>query len=214
MTIKNKIGPTFDVKKEYRYLFSPPAKEPEIIEVPAFKYIMLDGQGYPGTELSFQEKVQALYALAYTIKFSLKQAPKDSLNFTVPPLSGLYCADDCRSFRDESRKNEWKWTVMILMPDRITNETFEQTRNEVIKKKKLPHLQDVVFQVYKEGLCAQVMHIGPYSEEAPTIDKLHAFFQEKGYTFNGRHHEIYLSDPRRCEPQKMKTIIRQPIVRK
>jgi hypothetical protein len=128
----------------------------------------------------------------------------------VPPLSGLWCADDITAFV-EGRKHEWKWTLMILMPDRVTREVFEEGKKKLEEKKNPPFLDLANFEIYEEGLSAQIMHMGPYAEEGPTIAKLHDFFQDIGYTFNGRHHEIYLSDPRRCKPEKMRTILRQPI---
>jgi len=212
MTAKTKTQ-KLDFKKEYKSLFSPSVKEPEIIEVPAFKYIMIDGQGDPNTSKDFQDKIQVLYGLSYTIKFMLKLDKKDPFDFTVPPLSGLWCADDITAFA-EGRKHEWKWTLMILMPDRVTREVFEEGKRKLEEKKNPAFLDRANFEIYEEGLSAQVMHIGPYAEEGPTIAKLHDFFQGKGYTFNGRHHEIYLSDPRRCKPEKMRTILRQPIKKK
>lgn len=203
--------PVLDFKKEYKSLFSPSAKEPEMVNVPAFKYIMVDGEGYPGTQESFGEKIAVLYGLAYTIRFALKKAVDDPLIFKVPPFSGLYCADDPEAFLDENRKHEWKWTLAMMLPDRVTDEVLEEARAELIKKKNPPYANDVYFKIYEEGLCAQIMHIGPYSEEEPTIKKLHDFFMEKGYTFNGRHNEIYIGDPRKSKPEKLKTIIRQPV---
>ncbi len=199
-----------DFKKEYKALFSPKAKSPEIIEVPAFKYLMVDGKGNPNESEEFGEKVGLLYGLAYTIKFMLKKDENDPFDFTVPPLSGLWCADDVTAFV-ENRKDEWNWTVMIMMPDRITPEIFEQAKKTLVKKKNPPHISQARLDIYQEGLSAQIMHIGPYSEEGPTIATLHKFFEEKNYTFNGRHHEIYLGDPRRTKPEKLKTIIRQPV---
>ena len=211
MAEKKKKITKLDFKKEYKSLFSPSAREPEIIQVPAFKYIMIDGRGYPGTSTDFQEKIQVLYGLSYTIKFMLKADKQDPFDFTVPPLSGLYCADDMTAFTDENRKDEWKWTLMILQPDRVTSEVFTSAKQELIRKKNPPAIDRAYLEIYEEGLSAQVMHIGPYDQEGPTVKKLHDFFQEKGFTFNGRHHEIYIGDPRRSKPEKLKTVIRQPI---
>ncbi|MCP5106555.1 MAG: hypothetical protein GY950_24435 [bacterium] len=206
MSLTKKI----DFKKEYRALFSPSAKESELVEVPAFKYIMIDGEGNPNTSQDFQDKVQVLYGLAFTIKFMLKKDEQEPFDYAVPPLSGLWHADDMAAFT-EGKKDDWKWTMMILQPDRVTREVFGSAKEKLIKKKNPPFLGQASLNIYEEGLCAQVMHLGPYSEEGPTIEKLHTFFQEKGYTFNGRHHEIYLSDPRKSKPEKLKTIIRQPV---
>ncbi len=208
---KKRVLAVYDFKQEFKSLFSPSAKEPEIVEVPALKYMMVDGQGYPGTSKEFAEKVQLLYGLAYTIKFMLKKEKTDAFDFKVPPLSGLWHAEDMAAYIDAGRKEEWLWTLMLALPERVTNEVFLLGKGEFIKKKQ-PRLMDAVsFNVYEEGLCAQIMHIGPYSAETETIARLHGFFQEKGYTFNGRHHEIYLGDPRKAQPEKLKTIIRQPI---
>ncbi len=211
MTEEKKKAAKIDYKKDFKYLFSPSAKEPEIVEVPDFKYIMIDGKGYPGTSKDFQDKIQVLYGLSYTIKFMLKLDKIDPLDYTVPPLSGLYYADDMKVFVEEGRREEWEWTVMILQPDRVTEAIFEKAKEQLVRKKNLPFIDKAYLQIYKEGLSAQIMHLGPYDQEAPTIEKLHTFFQSKGYTFNGKHHEIYLSDPRRGKPEKIKTVIRQPI---
>jgi len=211
MATKKSPAVKLDFRKEYKDLFSPSAKEPQIIRVPDFKYIMIDGRGDPNTSKDFQAKVGVLYGLAYTLKFQLKLNPNNPFDFSIPPLSGLWCADDVRAFFEKGRRHEWKWTLMILVPDRISPDIFERGRQELGRKKDPDFLEDAYFQVYKEGLAAQVMHLGPYSQEGPTISRLHAFFTSQGYVFNGRHHEIYLSDPRRSAPEKMRTIIRQPI---
>ena len=211
MTAKTASATKLDFKKEYKSLFSPSAKEPNLVQVPDFKYIMVDGRGDPNASPDFQAKAGLLYGLAYTLKFRLKLDPKQPFDFGVPPLSGLWCADDIRAFFEEGRRHEWNWTLMILMPDRISPALFEQAREELGRKKNPAFLDRAYFQVYREGLSAQVMHIGPYREEGPTIRRLHEFFQSKGYAFNGSHHEVYLSDPRRSAPNKMKTIIRQPV---
>lgn len=210
MSKEKQAAPKFDFKKEFKYMFSPSAGEPEMVEVPELKYLMIDGKGDPNTAKEFEEKVGVLYGLAYTIKFMLKKDPQEPYDFTVPPLSGLWCAEDMTAYT-EMRKDEWEWTLMILMPDRVTGDVFQRAREELREKKNPQFLNNARFEVYAEGKCAQIMHIGPYSEEGPTIEKLHKFFQEQGYTFNGRHHEIYIGDPRRSKPEKLKTIIRQPI---
>jgi len=199
-----------DFKKELKYLFSPSTEEPEIIKVPSFKYIMIDGEGDPNNNKEFGEKIGVLYGLSYTIKFMLKQDKKDPMDYVVLPLSALWCADDITAFA-EGRKQEWKWTLMVMQPDRVTKAIYEEAKQKLIKKKNPPYIDDAYFQIYKEGQSAQLMHLGPYKDEGPNIKRLHEFFKEKGFTFNGRHHEIYLSDPRKCVPAKMKTIIRQPV---
>jgi hypothetical protein len=201
-----------DFKKEYKFLFSASAKEAQKVEVPAFKYLMIDGQGDPNTVPEFSAKIQALYGLAYTMKFMLK-LDSQAVDFVVPPLSGLWCAEDITAFH-EGRKNEWLWTLMIMQPDAVTPELLATAKAKLAAKKPAPpFVGQVQLNVLHEGLAVQIMHIGPYSAEGPTIARLHDFMRENGYNFNGRHHEIYLSDPRRCQPEKMKTIIRQPVRR-
>ena len=214
MPEKKKKLAKFDFKKEFKFLFSPSAVEPEIVEVPPFKYIMIEGQGYPGTSKTFQEKIGALYGLAFTIKFMLKLDKEDPFDYTVAPLSGLYYADDYKAFTEKGREDEWKWTLMVMQPDRITENVFKEAKEKLEQKKDPPFLDEAYLKIYEEGISAQIMHIGPYDQEGPTIEKLHSFFQQKGYTFNGYHNEIYLSDPRRSKPEKLKTIIRQPIKKK
>jgi len=199
-----------DFKKEYKFLFSASAKEPQKVEVPAFKYLMIDGQGDPNTAPEFSEKIQVLYSLAYTMKFMLKQG-SPAVEFVVPPLSGLWCAEDITAF-SAGRKHEWLWTLMIMQPDAITPELLANAKAKLAAKKpELLSVERARLEVLHEGLAAQILHIGPYSAEGPTIARLHDFMKENGYTFNGKHHEIYLGDPRRCQPEKLKTIIRQPV---
>jgi hypothetical protein len=201
----------FDVKKDYKYLYSSLAKEPEIVEVPDFKHIMIDGKGYPGTSEEFGLKVQVLYGLSYTIKFMMKKDSEAPFDFKVAPLSGLWRAEDMTAFIDDGRKEEWLWTMMVLQPDPITQAVFDKAAGELKRKKNPLYLDHAYLKVYEEGLCAQILHIGPYNLEKPTIEMLHRFIKENGYTFNGGHHELYLSDPNRTSPEKLKTIIRQPI---
>jgi hypothetical protein len=199
-----------DFKKEYKFLFAATAKRPQLVEVPEFKYLMIDGRGDPSSVPEFAEKIQALYGLAYTMKFMLKQDRQAAIDFVVPPLSGLWCADDITAFQS-GRKNEWQWTLMILQPDAVTLELLEKAKAKLAAKKPTPFIAQVELKLLHEGSAVQILHIGPYSAEGPTIGRLHDFMKEQGYTFNGRHHEIYLGDPRRCQPEKLKTIIRQPV---
>jgi len=199
-----------DFKKEYKFLFSASAKETHMVEVPEFKYLMIDGKGDPNTVPEFAEKIQALYGLAYTMKFMLKLDPQ-TLDFVVPPLSGLWCAEDITAFH-EGRKNEYLWTLMIMQPDAVTPELLEKAKVKLTAKKDAPSCAGQArLELLHEGAAVQILHIGPYSAEGPTIARLHDFMKENGYTFNGRHHEIYLGDPRRSQPDKLKTIIRQPV---
>jgi len=198
-----------DFKKEYKFLFSASAKEAQKVDVPDLKYLMADGTGDPNTAAEFPAKIQALYGLAYTMKFMLKLDPQ-AQDFVVPPLSALWCAEDISAFH-EGRKGEWRWTLMILQPDAVTPELLEKAKAKLAAKKPAPFAGPVRLEVLREGPAVQILHIGPYSAEGPTIARLHDFMKENGYTFNGRHHEIYLGDPRRCQPEKLKTIVRQPV---
>jgi hypothetical protein len=200
-----------DFKKDFKELFAPPSKAPVFVDVPAFKYILIDGRGYPGTSKDFQDKVGVLYGLVYTIKFALKLDKARPFEFGVAPLSGLYHADDPAVYMDASRREEWTWTLGIPVPDRVTAADFEKARVALKEKKNPPFVDKARFEIVREGKAAQVMHIGPYSAEAPTITMLHEFFRGRGYAFNGPHHEIYLGDPRRTAPVKLRTIIRQPV---
>jgi hypothetical protein len=203
-----------DFKKDFKALYAASAKEPSVVDVPAFKYLMIDGRGHPGKSPDFQKKIEALFGLAYTLKFSLKFDKKKPLDFTVTPLSGLYSADDPSCFQDQRRQAEWKWTLGIPVPDAIDAAALDKAKAVLRERKNPEFLDEAYLKVLKEGPSVQIMHIGPYDREVPTIRKLHAFMAANGYTFNGAHNEIYLGDPRRANPAKLKTIIRQPVRKK
>jgi hypothetical protein len=198
-----------DFKKTLKPLYAPGKKEFELIEVPAMQFVMIDGHGDPNTAAAYQQAVESLYAVAYKIKFiSKKQYDKD---YTVPPLEGLWWADDMRTFVSRA-KSEWDWTMMIMTPDWISTETFTQAVHEVRKSKDPVALDLVRLETYDEGLSVQIMHLGSYDEEGPTIARLHnEFLPDNDLVENGKHHEIYLSDPRRTAPEKLKTVLRQPV---
>lgn len=198
-----------DLKKDFKHLFNPPAKEVVIIDVPEMNFIMIDGKGDPNTGQEFKDAVEALYGLSYTLKFMLKKGEL-GIDYVVAPLEGLWWTDDMREFSMEN-KGIWKWTLMILQPEFVTKDLFDRAFEQYIKKKNLPALPKVKFERFHEGLSAQVMHIGPYSTEGPTVEKIHGFIKENGYSFQGKHHEIYLGDPRRSAPEKLKTVLRQPV---
>lgn len=197
-----------DMKKELGHLYKAPRK-PEMVEVPPLKYIMVDGTGDPTDNEWFGEATGALYAVSYTLKFKLKKGTP-AMDYVVMPLQGLWWAEDMEVFVMDARK-DWKWTLMILQPEEVTQGMFEDACREVLKKKGLEAVDQLRLETYREGSAAQVMHIGPYAEEAPTIATLHQFIQDEGRLPEGRHHEIYLGDPRRTAPERLKTIIRQPV---
>ncbi|NIQ37183.1 MAG: hypothetical protein GTN81_01125 [Proteobacteria bacterium] len=201
-----------DLKKGLKHLYNPSTKEPATVDVPDMNFIMIDGAGDPNTAQEFQDAVATLYALSYTLKFMIKRG-KTTVDYTVMPLEGLWWADDITQFSMED-KGLWKWTVMIMQPDYVTRDLYDEAFKQVQKKKNPPALSKSRFQNWREGLSAQIMHIGPYSAEGPTIEKLHRFISEGGYKLTGKHHEIYLSDPRKSAPERMKTVIRQPLQRK
>ena len=173
---------------------------------------MIDGHGDPNTATAYREAVEALYALSYALRFALTKA--QGLEYRVGPLEGLWWADDMAEFSAE-RKSDWNWTMMIGQPNTVTDEWVDRVRDEVGRKKRLAVLPGVRLARLDEGLSAQVLHVGPISAEGPTTTLLHEFIRARGYTFHGvrqKHHEIYLSDPRRTAPETWKTIIRQPVV--
>lgn len=198
-----------DFKKELKHLYGAAKNKAEIVDVPRMNFLMVDGSGDPNTSQAFKDAIEALYSVSYTLKFMIKKG-KTPVDYVVPPLEGLWWADDWDAF-GTGEKDKWKWTVMIMQPEYVTEDLFENAVQQVEKKKNPPALSRLRLEGFHEGFAAQTMHIGPYAEEGPSIEKLHSFINEKGYTLKGKHHEIYLSDPRRSAPEKMKTIIRQPM---
>jgi hypothetical protein len=198
-----------DYKKELKPLYGPSAKKVELVDVPEMNFLMVDGAGNPNSTQSYAEAIEALYALSYALKFMVKKG-EIAIDYGVMPLQCLWWADDMNAFTQD-RKDEWKWTAMIMQPELITAEMVEVALEQVKKKKNPVALPLVRFESFAEGKAAQMMHIGPFSEEGPTIEKVHAFIEEKGAKRSGKHHEIYLSDLRRAAPEKWKTIVRQPL---
>ncbi len=198
-----------DFKKRFKKLYNPSAKEVVVADIPEMNLLMLDGIGDPNKAPEFKEAIEALYSVSYTLKFMLKKG-KTAVDYVVMPLEGLWWADDISDFK-AGKKERWKWTLMIMQPDFVTNDMVKKAIEEVGKKKELAAIAKIRFETLHEGLSAQIMHIGPYSAEAPTIQKIHDYMKENGYTFAGKHHEIYLSDPRQTAPERLKTVIRQPI---
>lgn len=196
-----------DFKKALKHLYRPSKKAFEIVHVPEMAFLMIDGHGDPNVEPAYEEIVRTLYSMAYTIKFASKAMGKD---YVVPPLEGLWWAEDMDAFSMDD-KGAWQWTMMVMQPEWITEEMVEEARLEVAEKRELPMLSELRFEIYDEGLSVQIMHVGPYDAERPTIARMHAFIADNGYELTGRHHEIYLSDPRRTKPENMKTVLRQPI---
>jgi hypothetical protein len=196
---------------ELKRLYAPP-KTPVMVTVPPLSFLAIDGRGDPNTSPEYQDAIKTLYSLSYTLKFALKK--ECGQDYRVGPLEGLWWADDMTGFGTNPAKDDWSWTMMIAQPDSVTPDRLARVREEVARKKPLAALSRVRLGPFDEGLCAQVLYIGPYSAEGPAIARLHDFIHAQGYHFDGRHqkhHEIYLSDPRRAAPEKWKTIIRQPV---
>jgi len=200
-----------DLKKDLKHLYNPSAKEVSVVDVPPMNFLMIDGAGDPNVSPEYQQAMETLFSLSYALKFRVKESK--GIDYVVMPLEGLWWTDDPSQF-SMTNKDIWKWTAMIMQPDYVTPELFEEVLAEIRRKKNLPALDRVRFEAYHEGLSVQIMHIGPYAAEEPTIARLHRFLRENGYDFNGKHHEIYLSDPRRTVPEKLKTVLRQPIRKK
>lgn len=196
-----------DLKKQYKSFYAPSNKEFSFIRLPALNYLSIDGHGAPDSAL-YMDAIQTLYSLAYTLKFTLKKS--GGSNYTVMGLEGLWWMDDMTQFSADN-KNEWLWTAMILQPEFITSEMLDEAIRTAQAKGKAPLGSQAHLQTLAEGECVQIMFIGAYDAEAPTIVKMHAFIREQGYIPHGKHHEIYLSDPRRVAPEKNRTILRQPV---
>jgi len=198
-----------DLKKELKLYYSS-SLEPNIIEIPEAKFLTIIGRGEPGGE-SYQKALNALYSVAYTIKFKAKANGK---NFTVMGLEGLWWLDEPNKSFLEVPREEWNWKSTIRQPNFITSELFSESKKKAEEKKGILEIDEINLENFHEGLSAQIMHIGSYSEEERTIRILHEFIKENDYNIRGNHHEIYLSDPRRVKPERNKTIIRQPIEKK
>jgi hypothetical protein len=197
-----------DFKKRLKQLYSAPAKAPVLVEVPEMQFIMVDGAGDPNTSEEFRQAVEALFSASYALKFLIKRGSL-AIDYGVLPLEGVWWAEDMSAFATAD-KASWNWTLMIMQPDYVTRELFEEALAQV-RKKNLPSLDQLRLESFREGLSAQLLHLGPFCEEGPTIERLHRYIEENGYRRRDRHREIYLSDLRRTAPEKLRTIIRQPI---
>lgn len=199
-----------DLKKQLKHLYLPSAEKPEILEIPPMKFVMIDGSIEPGqkpeTSPAFQEAFPALYGTAYTLKFLSKLRADNPVDYVVMPLEGLWWTDSGEI--DFGGNNPWNWTLMVMQPDHITEDMFQDALRNLRKKKGGPALERLRFETFHEGLCVQIMHVGPYDQEPATIEKMRSFARENGYQVAGKHHEIYMGDPRRTKPEKLKTVLR------
>jgi len=197
-----------DLKKQWKQLYGTKAGDLVAVDVPKLTYLMVDGEGDPNTAQAFREAVEALYSLSYTLKFTLKKSPR-AIDYGVMPLEGLWWADDTRAFY-EAKKSTWKWTAMILQPD-VIGQTEIDAAFDQVRKKNRAALDRVRLETLIEGPSVQTLYLGPFADEGPTIQRIHDFIHAAGKELRDKHHEIYLNDPRRTAPEKLKTIIRQPM---
>lgn len=202
-----------DLRKQYKHLYQPSAKKVEVVEVPTLQFARLDGEiepgASPGTSPAFHQAMEALYGISYTLKFMSKLRQDDPVDYTVMALEALWWTETGEY--DLTQPAGWQWTAMMMQPDHITTEMFLEALAQVRKKKPNPALDKLRFESFTEGLCIQIMHIGPYRTEPETLSKMDAFAAEKGYRMHGKHHEIYLGDPMRAAEEKLKTVLRHPV---
>ena len=197
-----------DFKKDFKELYGASVTTPSLVNVPRLKFLMLDGKGAPASSV-FQEAVQVLYGITFTVKFDLKKEGTTP-QYSVAPLEGLWWMANGKPF-DIQAKGQWRWTLMIAQPDHIKDADVIRAIKKLRAKKPNPALEKVRFNAFEEGRCVQILHVGPYAEEADTIARLHEFARQHHYKLHGKHHEIYLGDPRRAKPEKLRTILRQPV---
>jgi hypothetical protein len=213
---------TLDLKKQFKHLYQPSAKKVEIIPIPDLQFAMIDGAiekgSEPGKSPSFAEATQALYSMSYTLKFMFKKRKTNAIDYPVMALEGLWWVED--GMFDITVKDNWFYTLMIMQPEVITPEIFDEGLEQVRRKRgDSPALSKLRLANFEEGLCMQTMHVGPYATEPATVERMRAFATDNGYQdcvgrLGGKHHEIYLGDPRKADPAKLKTVLRHPVVKK
>jgi len=202
-----------DLRKELKPFYAPSAKEVQLIQIPRFKFIMVDGEieagQEPQTSTTFHEAMMALYGASFTLKFMSKLRKENPIDYPVMALEGLWWVKG-EEF-DINRKDNWRWTLMMLQPEHITEEMFREALAQLEKKRPSQAVSRLRLAEFEEGLCMQILHLGPYSAELATVEKMKAYARQHGYRRRGKHHEIYLGDPRRAKPENLKTILRQPV---
>lgn len=202
-----------DLRKQYKNLYQPGSKQVEVVEVPPLKFAMIDGQiesaGGPSQSPAFQQAMEAMYGISYTLKFMSKLRKENPIDYTVMALEALWWVEGADF--DIAQPVGWRYTAIMLQPDHITDEMFQDALAQLRKKRPSPALDLLRFENFHEGLSMQIMHIGPYSAEPATLARMDAFAQENGYIKRCKHHEIYLGDPRKADPAKLKTVLRHPI---
>lgn len=194
-----------ELRKVYAHLYKPSTKVPALVDVPPLRFLMLDGVGDVGGP-RFQASIAALYGLSYPIKFAAKKELE--ITYQVPYLEGLYWDAEGAPFALPDEPERMAWRLMIMLPEQVPGELVETMREKVAAKKDLPRLDEVQLQTFSEGRSVQVMHIGPYEDEGPTVQRLMDFAADKCYEIAGLHHEIYVTDPGRTAPEKLKTVLR------
>ncbi|MCA9897621.1 MAG: GyrI-like domain-containing protein [Ardenticatenaceae bacterium] len=199
-----------DFKRELKHLYQPSGTKISVVDVPAMNFLTITGQGNPNSSQAYQEAVEALYSVAYTVKFMVKKGEL-AIDFGVMPLEGLWWVPDMRQF-SMGNKDAWLWQMMIMQPDFVTADMIAVAKAQVKKKKGLVAVDLLKLERFVEGTAVQILYTGPYADEDPTIQKLHEHVRQQGGELSGKHHEIYLSDPRRAAPERLKTVIRQPFV--
>lgn len=201
----------YDIKRELKQCYAPRNRDWALVDVPAQRFIAVDGSGDPNTSAAYARAVEALYTVAYTIKFASKRTL--DRDFVVGPLEGLWWSDRPEVFTARD-KDAWQWRMLISQPDWITEDFIDDAKQTALAKKGLPAIADVRYEPMHEGLCAQVLHIGPYDDEGPILAELHGeYLAANNLRMTGHHHEVYLGDPRRSAPAKLRTVLRQPVER-
>ncbi len=200
--------PKVDLKRSMRRLYFPPAAQPVLVDVPEMSFLMVDGRGDPN-DPPYADAAEALVTVSFVLKFMVKRLDPDD-DYTVMPLESLWWTKDADRF-DLDDRSSWRWTAMVVQPSNVTDSLVQRAIADTAAKRRSRALRKIRFERFREGLSAQLMHVGPYADEQVTVEKLHAFIAEHDYPVRGKHHEIYLSDPRRCAPARMKTVIRQPV---
>ena len=200
-----------DFKKELKDIYSPKPGQFTLVEIPAMQYLMVDGVGDPNKVLEYQQAVESLFSVSYTLKFHSKKVL--SRDYVVPPLEGLWWSNNYEDFITR-RKDNWSWTMMIMVPDWLGHDEVDEAIRTVRANKPSIEVDSLRLDTLHEGLSVQIMHIGSYDDEAPTLRKLHdVWLPQNGLKERLKHHEIYIGDPRKIEPSKLKTVLRQPVSR-
>jgi len=202
-----------DLRKKYRDFYYPPADRVSVVTVPTFQFVMIDGRiepgASPGNSPSFQQAMEALYGVSYSLKFMSKLRIEDPIDYTVMGLEAQWWLEEGEF--DISKPDNWCWTAMIMQPDHITESMFYAAQEKLNKKKSNPGIYKLRLESFTEGLCVQIMHIGPYSTEPATVKKMEEFATRNGFQMQYKHHEIYIGNPLRSDPARLKTILRHPV---